>query len=216
MDLDPRKFAISPSISLVNQIGGAFHATSCRNLLSIVERGILPGAAIEEDYGSRYEAGRLHIYFGIFAPWDLRNTTTKQRVSGRGKQRMPLTVLCIPSMDLVRQGGRITDSGNISVSRPVPFNLVKEAWFCVPKDNDRRGFELVEKIMDERVEDELVLDYQPSPILRDFKKDGRRLASWACYATCQLDPTTQTRRDCCVPLRPQLIIIQRTLADIIT
>ena len=50
MDLDPRKFAISPSISLVNQIGGAFHATSCRNLLSIVERGILPGAAIEEDY----------------------------------------------------------------------------------------------------------------------------------------------------------------------
>ena len=170
MELDPHKFAISPSILLVNQIGGAFHATSCRNLLSIVERGILPGAAIEEDYGSRYEAGRLHSYFGIFAPWDLRNTTTKQRVSGRANQRMPLTVLYIPSMDLVRQGGSITDSGNIIVSRPVPFNLVKEAWFCVPKDNDRRGFELVEKIMDERLEDELVLDYQPSPILRDFKK----------------------------------------------
>ena len=169
MELDPHKFAIPPSILLVSQIGGAFHATSCRNLLSIVERGILPGAAIAEDYGSRYEAGGLHSYFAIFAPWDLRNTTTKQRVSGRGNQRMPLTVLCIPSMDL--QGGRITDSGNIIVSRPVPFNLVKEAWFCVPKDNDRRGFELVEKIMDERLEDELVLAFQPSPILRDFKKD---------------------------------------------
>ena len=84
---------------------------------------------------------------------------------------MPLAVLYIPSADLIRQGGRITDSGNIIVSRPVPFNLVKESWFCVPKDNDRRGFELVEKIMGERLEDELVLDYQPSPILRDFKKD---------------------------------------------
>ena len=79
---------------------------------------------------------------------------------------MPLAVLYIPSADLIRQGGRITDSGNIIVSRPVRFNLVKEAWFCVPKDNDRRG-----KIMNERLEDELVLDYQPSPILRDFKKD---------------------------------------------
>ena len=213
MELDPHKLAISPSLTPVNQIGGAFHATSCRNLLSIVERGILPGASIEEDYGSRYEAGRLHSFYGVFAPWDLRNTTTKHRVSGRGNQRMPLAVPYIPSADLIRQGGRITDCGNIIVSRPAPFNLVKEAWFCVPKDNDRRGFELVEKIMDERLEDELVLDYQPSPILRDFKKDR---TSWACFATCQLDLTTQKRRDCCVPLRPQLIIIQTILADIIT
>ena len=83
---------------------------------------------------------------------------------------MPLAVLYIPSADLIRHGGRITDSGNIIVSRPVPFNLVKEAWFCMPEDNDRKCFELVEKIMDERLEDELVMDYQPSPILRDFKE----------------------------------------------
>ena len=73
-------------------------------------------------------------------------------------------------MDLVRLQGRITDSGNIIVNRPVPFSLVKEVWFCVSKDNDRRGFELIEKIMDERLEDELVLEYQASPILREFKK----------------------------------------------
>ena len=115
--------------------------------------------------------GDFTASYGVFAPWDLRNTTTKHRVSGRGNQRMPLAVPYIPSADLIRQGGRITDCGNIIVSRPAPFNFVKEAWFCVPKDNDRRGFELVEKIMDERLEDELVLDYQPSPILRDFKKD---------------------------------------------
>ena len=50
MELDPHKFAISPPLSLVNQIGGAFHATSCRNLFSIVERGILPGASIQDDH----------------------------------------------------------------------------------------------------------------------------------------------------------------------
>ena len=69
---------------------------------------------------------------------------------------MPLTVLHGPSTDLVRQGGRLTDSGNIIVSRLVPFNLVKEAWFCVPNDNDRRSFDLIAKVMDERLEDELV------------------------------------------------------------
>ena len=69
MELDPHKFAISPSLSLVNQIGGAYHATSCRNLLSIVERGILPGTSIQEDQYARYDTERLHSYYGVFAPW---------------------------------------------------------------------------------------------------------------------------------------------------
>ena len=73
-------------------------------------------------------------------------------------------------MDLVRLQGRITDSGNIIVNRPVPFSLVKEVWFCVPKDNDRRGFDHIEKIMGEDLEDEMALEYQASPILREFKK----------------------------------------------
>ena len=117
MELDPHKFAISPSLSLVNQVGGAYHATSCRNLRSIVERGILPGTSIQDDRYARYDTGRLHSYYGVFAPWDQ-----------------------------------------------------KEIWFCIPKDNDRRGFELIEKIMDERLEDEMVLEYQASPILREFRK----------------------------------------------
>ena len=170
MELDPHKFAICPPLSLVNQIGGAFHATSCRNLFSIVERGILPGTSIQDDHYSRYDTGRLHSYYGVFAPWDPRNTTTRQRVSGRGNHVMPMAVLYIPTVDLIRMQRRITDSGNIIVNRPVPFNLVKEVWFCVPKDNDRRGYELIEKIMDEQLEDELVLEYQASPILREFKK----------------------------------------------
>ena len=126
---------------------------------------------------------------------------------------MPLAVLYVPSTCLIRQGGRITDSGSIIVSRPVPFNFVKEAWFCVPNDNDRRNFDLIEKVMDERLEDELVLDFHPSTASR---RTGHRLASWACYATCQLDPTLQRRRGCCVPLRPQLTFIRMTFADITT
>ena len=134
VELDPCRFAISPSRTLMNELGGAYHATSCRHLQSIAERGILPGASIEVTYGSRHEAGRLRSYYGyIFPPWDKRNTTTRPRVSGRANWRMPLVVLYVPSTDLIRQGGRITDSGNIIVNRPVPFRLVKEVWFCVPE-----------------------------------------------------------------------------------
>ena len=74
------------------------------------------------------------------------------------------------SHDLIRQGGRITDSGTILVSRPVPFKLVKEAWLLVPSSRDYRSFELIEKILDEKLENELVLDYRPSPILSEFRK----------------------------------------------
>ena len=42
MDLDADKFAISTFLSLLNKLGGAFHATSCNNLFSIMEKGILP------------------------------------------------------------------------------------------------------------------------------------------------------------------------------
>ena len=83
---------------------------------------------------------------------------------------MPLVVLHVPALDLVRLQGRITDSGNIMVNRPVPFSLVKEVWFCIPKDTDRKTFDHIEKVMDGDLEDEMALEYQASPILRDFKK----------------------------------------------
>ena len=83
---------------------------------------------------------------------------------------MPLVVLYVPSTDLIRQGGRITDSGNIIVNRPVPFRLVKEVWFCVPEGNSEGKYEILEKIMDESLEDELVLDYKASPIFDGYKR----------------------------------------------
>ena len=60
------------------------------------------------------------------------------------------------------------------MSRPVPFKLVKEAWLLVPSSRDYRSFELIEKfskILDEKLEDELVLDYHPSPILSEFREE---------------------------------------------
>ena len=67
LDIDPDKFAILPSMSLLYQLGGAFHATSCRNLSSIMAKGILPGADVEDDYNRRHESGRVHSHYGIFA-----------------------------------------------------------------------------------------------------------------------------------------------------
>eukprot|EP00439_Symbiodinium_sp_Y106_P043044 s1558_g5.t1 len=157
VELDPDRFAISPSRTLMKELGGAYHATSCRHLQSIAERGILPGASIEVTYG--HEAGRLHSYYGIFPPWDQRNTTTRTRVSGRANWHMPLVVLYV-----------LTDSGNIIVNRPVPFRLVKEVWFCVPEGNSEGKYEILEKIMDESLEDELVLDYKASPIFDGYKR----------------------------------------------
>ena len=63
LEIDPDKFAISPSLSLLNQLGGAFHATNCRNLLSIMERGVLPGVNVEDEYHRQHESGRVHSHF---------------------------------------------------------------------------------------------------------------------------------------------------------
>ena len=50
------------------------------------------------------------------------------------------------------------------------------------KYNDRRSFDLIEKVMDERLEDELVLGFHPFPILHGFKKDRTpaRIMSLLC------------------------------------
>ena len=103
MLLNQEKFAISPTISLMNELGGAFHTTSCRNFNSIVDKGILPGSNLNGEYASRYASGRVRSYYGVFAPWDNRNIATKTRVTGRGQHAMPMTVMYIPSTELLRQ-----------------------------------------------------------------------------------------------------------------
>ena len=176
LQLDKDRFAISPSMTLLGRLGGAFHATACRNLDSIVTQGVIPGSEDPDgDFDQRRRGrndrgGRLHSYWGVFAPFDQRNATTKTRVHGPEAKHMPLAVLHVASNDLAREGGRVTDSGVIMVGRPVPFAFVKEVWFCVPDPRNTYSFALVEKIFDERLEREMVLDYHASPLLPEVDR----------------------------------------------
>ena len=57
MELDPSKFALSASMSLLGQIRGAYHATEIYNLNAIVTEGLKTGSDLM-DLGRT--SGRLH------------------------------------------------------------------------------------------------------------------------------------------------------------
>ena len=75
--IDPDKFAVHPTMQLVDAIKGAFHCADYRNLRSIVENGILPRTNVDES-----SSGRLHSHFSVYAPWDKCSRITKYRVQG--------------------------------------------------------------------------------------------------------------------------------------
>ena len=150
MELDPSKFALSAPMSLLNQIQGAYHATEIYNLYTIMTEGL----KTDSDFIDRGRtSGRLHSYFGVFPPWDPRNQVTRNR--SRTDQRTPLVTLYIPIVDLVREGGRVTENGAVMCDRTVPFHMVKEMWLCIPGNNQSGGFEEVERILDYELEDEI-------------------------------------------------------------
>ena len=63
MELDPSKFALSASMSLLSQMKGAYHATEIENLYTIMTDGLKPGSDLIDQGRS---SGRLHSYFGVF------------------------------------------------------------------------------------------------------------------------------------------------------
>ena len=150
MELDPSKFALSASMSLLGQIKGAYHATEIYNLNLIVTEGLKTGSDMME---LGRTSGRLHSYFGIFPPWDSRNKLTRSR--SRTDQRTPLVTLYVPIVDLVREGGRVTENGAVICERTVPFHMVKEMWLCIPGSAPYGKFEEIEKILDDELEDEI-------------------------------------------------------------
>ena len=111
MELDPSKFALSASMSLLKQIQGAYHATEIYNLYTIMTEGIKTGSDLIDQ---RRTSGRLHSYWGVFPPWDPRNRVTRNR--SRIDQRTPMVTLYIPIIDL------ITESGAIMCARIVPLS----------------------------------------------------------------------------------------------
>ena len=55
-----------------DRLGGAFHVTKPSVLEGIILRGIVPGG----------NARRLAVDFGVFAPWDSKNISTKTVMHG--------------------------------------------------------------------------------------------------------------------------------------
>ena len=55
--------------NMSDRLGGAFHVTKPSALEGIILRGIVPGG--------NDSARRLAVHFGVFAPWDSKNITTK-------------------------------------------------------------------------------------------------------------------------------------------
>ncbi|OLP75894.1 hypothetical protein AK812_SmicGene44242 [Symbiodinium microadriaticum] len=154
MELDPSKFALSAPLTLPGQIQGAYHATEHYNLNTIMNEGIKTG---RDMIGQCRTSGRLHSYWGVFPAWDPRNKVTRNRSTT--DQRTPLVTLYIPIIDLVRAGGRVTESGAIMCDRTLPFYLVKEMWLCIPGNDQSGGFRQVEKILDYELEDKICTDY---------------------------------------------------------
>ena len=195
-EIDPSKFAISPSMSLLNQLGGAFHATACRNLFSIMEKGILPGADIEDDYDRRHESGRLHSYRGIFAPWDPRKTSTKTRVAGYRNRKMPLVVLYVKEEEWQSTAPSWLAVLCLASSSRRPDSACPKKGTGDHSNSSRRFWTRSSKTKS--------WIFIPRRSSVNFERNELPLASWNYYATCRLDLTMQG------PLRHQCLTILRT------
>ena len=78
-------------------------------------------------------------------------------------------VLYVSIRDLVRQGGRLTESGIVIVNRAIPFRRVREAWLGIPDVIHRWKFEEVEKVLDYELEDEECMSVPKSPIASEYE-----------------------------------------------
>ena len=77
--------------------------------------------------------------------------------------------LYVPSVDLVRQGAHLSESGVFLGERTLPRKLVKEAWFCVPVGpypGHSWKFDIIDKILDYSLEDEVVQEADFHPRIR--------------------------------------------------
>ena len=177
MEIDPSKFAMSASNSLLNQLKGTYHATENYNLKSITEEGIKAGFDL---VGTHTSSGRLHSHWGVFPPWDQRNRVTRSRSSV--ERWIPLVTLYVPIIDIIRERGKVTESGVIICNRPVSFRLVKEVWVCLPSRRQHHGFDHVEKILDYEVQDELCPECIKSPVADSMQsyRSLKRLMGLLC------------------------------------
>ena len=73
-----------------------------------------------------------------------------------GDPRVPLLVLYVPSFVLLSYGATLSDNGVYLVSRPIPFEQVRDAWIAVPQPNHAWRFREVRKILSDSLDNEIV------------------------------------------------------------
>ena len=99
--------------------GGAFHVTKPSALEGIILRGIVPGG--------NDSARRLAVHFGVFAPWDSENISTKTAMHAV-KEGDDFIAIYVPTRKLsVFQSG-LTSGGTIVAFQTIPFKEIRAIW----------------------------------------------------------------------------------------
>ncbi|MCV6576680.1 MAG: hypothetical protein OIF58_13180, partial [Cohaesibacter sp.] len=85
VNIDHENVNVKFTRELAFKMAGGYHVTEVRNLMSIVNFGIIPGGG---------GGGRDHAFFGEYAPWDWRNASTLNYL---GRENDYLLVLYVPA-----------------------------------------------------------------------------------------------------------------------
>ena len=143
-----------------SKMAGGYHVTEVRNLMSIVNAGIIPGGG----YGSRD-----HAFFGEYAPWDPRNSSTLNYL-GSGNEY--LLVLYVPANRLLKYRSSITYNGDIVVMDTVPFPEVQEIWISKKSPGRKYPAQDPVRLTSHKVVDEVIIQCEyatkaaPPPVIR--------------------------------------------------
>ena len=160
VNIDHENANIKLTHEFASKMAGGYHVTEVRNLMSIVNAGIIPGGG----YGSRD-----HAFFGEFAPWDPRNSSTLNYL-GSGNEY--LLVLYVPANRLLKYRSSITYNGDIVVMDTVPFPEVQEIWIAKKSPGSRFPAQDPVRITSHKVVDEIVIQCEyaamaaPPPVIR--------------------------------------------------
>ena len=129
---------------LAFKLAGGYHVTKVDSLLSIIQKGIIPGGG---------SGGRDHAFFGEYAPWDNVNSCTLSYL-GHGNEN--LLVLYVPVSRLLKYRSNFTYNADVIVRDVVPFHEVQEAWIVQRSYKKGMTARNPRKITSNKIVDEVV------------------------------------------------------------